>query len=88
MTTVFTHTIDDYADPRLERAVGDILGQTPARYITAGSRVLVKPNLLLPAPPSAAITTHPSVVGAACRWICDAGGRHPGHGRRRPRKRR
>ena len=53
MTAVFTHAIDDYTDPALDRAVGDILDQTPARGITAGSRVLVKPNLLLPAPPAA-----------------------------------
>lgn len=73
MPPVFVHPIGRYDDPDLPRVIGDMLDRTPARALGAGDRVLVKPNLLLPAPPAAAITTHPAVVRAVCTWLCDAG---------------
>jgi len=42
-------------------------------YATAGSRVLVKPNLLAGAPPQRAVTTHPAVVEAALKLLLEAG---------------
>lgn len=56
-----------YARPSVERAVGELLdacGWRPG----AGSRVLVKPNLLRAAPLAC---THPEVVRAACSWLLD-----------------
>jgi len=43
--------------------------------IQKGSRVLIKPNLLLPAKPEKAIVTHPLVVKAAAEYAIEAGGR-------------
>ncbi|HUW30275.1 MAG TPA: DUF362 domain-containing protein [Planctomycetota bacterium] len=43
------------------------------RFVRPGMRVLVKPNLLLAAPPEKAVTTHPAVVEAAVRLLLDAG---------------
>lgn len=59
----------------------DISGSFVAR---AGTH-LVKPNLLWPSPPSAAITTHPTVVAAVCEVIQSFGddvavGDSPGRG--------
>lgn len=43
------------------------------RLVTRGSRVLVKPNLLAPKPPEAAVTTHPEVVRAVLSLLKDSG---------------
>ena len=51
----------------LDRCLGDAVGP--------GTRVLIKPNLLLPAGPETAVITHPSFVREACRYVLDAGGR-------------
>lgn len=56
-----------YARQAVERATGEVLdacGWQPA----AGSRVLVKPNLLKAAPLAC---THPEVTRAACAWLLD-----------------
>ena len=37
--------------------------------VRPGSSVLVKPNALLPARPERAITTHPAVISAVCRFL-------------------
>jgi uncharacterized protein (DUF362 family)/ferredoxin len=37
--------------------------------IPAHGKVLLKPNLLMPASPEKAVTTHPAVVDGVCRWI-------------------
>ena len=44
------------------------------RFVQPGQRVLVKPNLLMPRPPDAAVTTHPGVVAAVIRLVKAAGG--------------
>ena len=36
-------------------------------------RVLLKPNLLIPAAPDRAVTTHPAVFGAVARWLTRLG---------------
>jgi uncharacterized protein (DUF362 family)/Pyruvate/2-oxoacid:ferredoxin oxidoreductase delta subunit len=41
--------------------------------IKAGSRVLIKPNLLLPAAPDRAIVTHPLIVRASAEYALDRG---------------
>jgi uncharacterized protein (DUF362 family)/Pyruvate/2-oxoacid:ferredoxin oxidoreductase delta subunit len=41
--------------------------------IRPGSRVLIKPNLLAPAPPEKAILTHPLVVRAVAQYALDCG---------------
>jgi uncharacterized protein (DUF362 family)/NAD-dependent dihydropyrimidine dehydrogenase PreA subunit len=46
-----------------------------AAFVKPGQRVLVKPNLLKPTPPEAAITTHPAVVEVVVRLVEEAGGR-------------
>ena len=42
--------------------------------IVKGMRVLIKPNLLLPAKPEAAVITHPLVVKAAAEYVLEKGG--------------
>ena len=44
-------------------------------FVSPGEKVLLKPNLLGPFPPDAAVTTHPAVVEAAARLVLEAGGR-------------
>lgn len=44
-------------------------------FVRSGEKVLLKPNLLGPFPPDAAVTTHPAVVEAAARLVLEAGGR-------------
>jgi uncharacterized protein (DUF362 family)/NAD-dependent dihydropyrimidine dehydrogenase PreA subunit len=45
-----------------------------AAWVRAGQRVAIKPNLLRPAAPDAAATTHPTVVAATARLVREAGG--------------
>lgn len=51
----------------------DLLGGM-GRFVRKGDAVLIKPNLLKPERPSAAITTHPAVVAAVIRLVKEAGG--------------
>lgn len=61
----------DYEPAAVERAVGAAIASLGGitRFIRPGSRVLVKPNLLMAKPPEAAVTTHPEVVAALVRQI-------------------
>ncbi|MGC8873327.1 MAG: DUF362 domain-containing protein [Chloroflexia bacterium] len=52
--------------------VVDLLGGIE-RFVQPGQRVLVKPNLLSPAPPERAITTHPALVEAVVRLVQSTG---------------
>ncbi len=63
----------DDADAAVRRAVDRLGGM--AAFVQPGQRVLVKPNLLMPRPPEAAVTTHPAVVGAVIDLVQEAGGR-------------
>lgn len=45
-----------------------------AAFVKAGQRVLLKPNLLLPSAPEAAVTTHPAIVAAVISAVKSAGG--------------
>ncbi len=65
----------DYEPRRVELALRraiDLVGGM-ALYVKPGQRVVLKPNLLRPASPEAAISTHPSVVRAAIRLVQEAG---------------
>lgn len=44
------------------------------RFVQPGERILLKANLLRPAPPEAAICTHPAVIGAIAKLVKEAGG--------------
>lgn len=68
---------DSYDTVRLEEIVQAhfaALGYDPTFF--SGKRVLLKPNLVTAHPPEAAVTTHPSLVGAVAglmrRWGADA----------------
>lgn len=50
-----------------DAAIGDLIERR--------SRVLIKPNFLLPAKPETAVLTHPNVVRAAAEYVIDKGGR-------------
>jgi uncharacterized protein (DUF362 family)/ferredoxin len=43
------------------------------RFVRAGERILLKPNLLAAAPPEKVITTHPSLLEASVRLLGEAG---------------
>ncbi|KAB2832802.1 MAG: DUF362 domain-containing protein, partial [Candidatus Dadabacteria bacterium] len=50
----------------MDRLGGDSIGK--------GCRVLIKPNLLSPAPPAKAILTHPLIIRAAAEYVLEKGG--------------
>jgi uncharacterized protein (DUF362 family) len=62
-----------YDPERLKTFVGEMLESRGSEWISAGTRVLVKPNLLMPARPDQAIVTHPYVVRAVVAYLLDKG---------------
>lgn len=44
-------------------------------FVKPGETVLLKPNMLAPAAPEKAVTTHPAVIRAVAELVIDAGGR-------------
>jgi uncharacterized protein (DUF362 family)/ferredoxin len=56
------------------RQAVDLLGGI-SRFVKAGVRVLIKPNLLSAQPPERRITTDPAVVRAVARLVQEAGGK-------------
>jgi uncharacterized protein (DUF362 family)/Pyruvate/2-oxoacid:ferredoxin oxidoreductase delta subunit len=65
----------DYDRPALQDAVADIFQRLDPQRIGPGSRVLVKPNFLLAAPPEKAVLTHPEVLRAVVTHLLDMGAR-------------
>ena len=66
---------EDYEEARVEEALRralELLGGL-SQYIRPGQRVALKPNLLRPRPPEAAVSTHPSVVRAVVRLVQECG---------------
>jgi len=55
--------------------VFDMMDFFAGKDITPGSRVLIKPNFLIPAKPQQAILTHPLIVKAAAEYVLDKKGR-------------
>ena len=71
---VFAVPCADYAgaEAALRKAVADMGGME--RFVRPGERILLKANLLRPAPPESAICTHPAVIGAIAAMVQEAGG--------------
>jgi len=65
----------DYAaanlDPALDALLADLGGL--GRFVAAGQRVLLKPNLISDSAPRRAATTHPALVEALARRVLDLG---------------
>lgn len=77
MTTAQVAVIrcEGYEPEVVFQAVGrglDLLGGAE-RFVRAGERILLKPNLLVASAPEDAITTHPSVFAAVARHLAAAG---------------
>lgn len=64
-----------YAYARLRENVFGILSRIDTGLIKPGTDVLIKPNLLAPARPEQAITTHPLVIKAATEYVLEKGGK-------------
>jgi len=68
---------EDYTPSNVLRAVKeavDLVGGIE-RFVAPGQSVLVKPNLLSPKPPQAAVCTHPTVVESIVGLATGAGGK-------------
>lgn len=63
----------DYNLKALKVIVGEMLDSQGPDWIRPQSRVLVKPNLLMPAQPAMGIVTHPYVVRAVVEYLLDKG---------------
>lgn len=74
MTTVFIKK-STYAYEQLRPAIFEMLTAMDDGRVGRGTRVLVKPNLLLPAGPDKAVLTHPHVVRAAVEYALQKGAR-------------
>ncbi len=76
-TDVALKACDGYEPSRVKEAVAALIALMGGigRFVTRGDSVLLKPNMLAPASPEKAVTTHPSVVRAVAELVLDAGGR-------------
>ncbi|MBU0699533.1 MAG: DUF362 domain-containing protein [Pseudomonadota bacterium] len=74
MSKVFIKTAT-YDYDTLKPTIFEMLDAMGADLIPERSRVLIKPNLLLPAPPETAILTHPHVIRAVAEYVVGKGGR-------------
>jgi uncharacterized protein (DUF362 family)/Pyruvate/2-oxoacid:ferredoxin oxidoreductase delta subunit len=57
----------------LKKQVCEVMDSLGGEKITPGSNVLIKPNLLAPAPPDKAMLTHPLVVKATAEYVLQRG---------------
>lgn len=62
-------------DKHLKAIVFNMLDRLLETPIKPGTRVLIKPNFLMPSRPNRAILTHPLVVRAAAEYVLEKGGR-------------
>ncbi len=76
MPTVSLARCPTYDLPQVEAALRRLLEPLGGMgaFVEPGQRVLLKPNLLIPARPERAITTHPAVVEATINLVREAGG--------------
>ena len=67
---------DTYERDDVSRAVGEVLDHLGgmSEFVSPGSKVLLKPNLLAAKEPDRAITTHPAVIEAVIESVRAAGG--------------
>lgn len=75
-STVSLISCDEYNEEKIFNAVKtavDLVGGIKS-FVSAGSRVLIKPNLLSGKPPENAVTTHPTVLSAVVKLVREAGG--------------
>lgn len=64
----------DYGQPALREAVWEALESVRAgECVGAGTKVLLKPNLINSMPPERAVCTHPAVVRAVAEWALQRG---------------
>ena len=63
----------DYVYDRLKSHVFEIMDAFTGEAIKKGDRVVIKPNLLAPAPPERAMLTHPSVIRACVEYVVRKG---------------
>ena len=61
-------------DNSLRPIIFEILEELAGEKIGAGTRVLIKPNLLAPARPEKAMLTHPLIVRASVEYVLEKGG--------------
>jgi uncharacterized protein (DUF362 family)/Pyruvate/2-oxoacid:ferredoxin oxidoreductase delta subunit len=78
MSKVFIHSAsDDYEYQAIKVLVFEMLASIKTKSGTPpkgpDTKVLIKPNLLMPAEPELAITTHPLIVKAVCEYFLDHG---------------
>jgi uncharacterized protein (DUF362 family)/Pyruvate/2-oxoacid:ferredoxin oxidoreductase delta subunit len=72
MSTVYIRKAA-YDDDTIRSGVFEMLASEEAPRVTAGTRVLIKPNFLTPATPDKALTTHPTIVRAAAEFVLNKG---------------
>jgi uncharacterized protein (DUF362 family)/Pyruvate/2-oxoacid:ferredoxin oxidoreductase delta subunit len=63
----------DYDYSILKPLISEMIDSASSVPITKGMRVLIKPNLLIPAKPETAVITHPFVVKAAAEYALEKG---------------
>jgi uncharacterized protein (DUF362 family)/Pyruvate/2-oxoacid:ferredoxin oxidoreductase delta subunit len=61
----------DQAEEKIEELLDSMEGMDP--FVSAGEKIVLKANLLLPARPAKAITTHPSIVASVGKMVKAAG---------------
>ena len=62
-----------YDDQSIRPMIHEMLDSQGPQWIKAGTRVVVKPNMLLPAPPEKGIVTHPLIVRIVTEYLLDKG---------------
>jgi len=65
----------DYSYEKLKPLVFEMMETLAGTLIRRDTRVVVKPNLLAPAPPERALTTHPLIVKAVAEYVLEKGAR-------------
>ncbi len=74
MSKVYSRICSTYYED-LRPKVFEMLESLDGGLIREGTRVLLKPNLLAPAPPEKAMLTHPAVVKAVVQYVLHKGGK-------------
>ena len=67
----------EYDYDKLRPLIFELLDDLVGDKIGNKSRVLIKPNLLAPAPPEKAMLTHPMIVRASVEYVLEEGWRAP-----------
>ena len=65
----------EYDYGKLKPVVYALMDALAGHMIQSNARVVIKPNLLAPASPEKAVTTHPLVVKAVAEYVLEKGGR-------------